>query len=134
MADSQSIDWRAIAIATIISFAIGVVISFAWGIAGLMLFAVSGSSEKVVDAVLSPTGYIVGFLVCLIPVVYGTLYLIRSVDHEEQKHCILFGTTTVVINMSLSYATGDPVLSWHGALYYAAIIPTALLTNRFADH
>jgi hypothetical protein len=124
----QDIDWRAIAISNVISLIAGAVIGFGWGIIGLVVFATSG--EEGIEVVLSPVGYIVGFIVSLIPVVIGVNHLLQSVAYDELKHCILFAVVNLIISFLFIFAAGDYDFAWHDILYYASIIPTAMISKR----
>lgn len=130
MNDSRTIEWRVIAVAYAISFVAGIVIGGAWGI--LAFLVASLSSEVVVGVLSSPLGYILGFVVSLIPVVVGAVYLVRSVDHAESKHCIVFGGVSLALLFAMGLIVGELTFAWHDILYYVAVIPTALIAGRMA--
>ena len=131
VSDSKETNWRAIASAFIVTFVLEAVTGGVWGVFGLFLF-LSGS-EGAVKAVLSPTGYVVGFVVSLVPVVIGTLFLLRSVSHEQKQHCLLLGIFLVSVSLGLGLATHKLDFAWHDIFYYLAIVPTAMITNHFSN-
>lgn len=132
MTDANDIDWRAIAVAAVATTVLEFVSGGALGIFGIAIFFSGG--EGTLNAVLSPSGYLAGFVVSLFPVVIGTLFLARSVDHNQRQHALYFGIVLAGVALGFWFCTSKLEFKWHDLLYLLAIVPTAMITNHFSTN
>jgi hypothetical protein len=128
MLDRNEIDWGAIAQATLVTMIAWAVLGGLWGMMGAWVFLMKGMDAD--DGIHSTAAHVSGFLYSLVPVVIGTKFLIWCVHHDQTRHCLCLGFA--LAGVSLAFGCVERSFAWHDILYYLAIVPTALITERMS--
>jgi hypothetical protein len=120
------IEWRHVLMSVVIAFFLGAALAVAWGICGMMIFASIGDdAERLYE---SPLAHLGGWLVGLIPIAAGTVYLVKSIDSNYVTHCLIFVGINIAISIVFIFAFPDDDNSWGDIVYYLAMFPVSLMT------
>lgn len=119
------IEWGIIYRAVVVVFAATFVLGAACGILARFL-GVSLSKAAAAGLMQSAWPYVVGFLIGLVPLVIGSIYLADRLERDEKRHCLILGV--IDLAASLVFKAGfsrEPTSFWE-VVYYLSIIPTTV--------
>jgi hypothetical protein len=120
------IEWRPVLMSVVIAFILGAVLAVAWGICGMIVFATIGDDAERLSE--SPLAHIGGWLVGLIPIAAGTVYLVKSISSDYVKHCLVFVGINIAISIVFIIVFPDDDNSWGDIVYYLTMFPVSLVT------
>ena len=128
------IEWRPVLMSVVIAFVLGAVLAVAWGICGMIAFASIGDdAERLYE---SPLAHVGGWLVGLIPIAAGTVYLVGAVVKDYVTHCLVFVGIHIGIHIAISivfiFVFPDDDNSLSDIAYYLAMFPVSLVTCAVA--
>jgi len=120
----QPIELGLIYRAVIVTIATGLLVGLAWGVLGR--FLAGKLSKATFDGLMQATWpHVVGFLVGLIPIAVGTIYLADRLERRELRHGVILGVIDLAASLFFKAGfTRDPTSVWE-VVYYLCIIPTA---------
>lgn len=125
------IEWRPVLMSVVMAFILGAALGIAWGICGMIVFASIGDdAERLYD---SPLAHIGGWLVGLIPIMAGTVYLVKSIDSNYLTHCLVFVGINIAISIVFVFVFPDDDNSWGDVVYYFTMFPVSWLTCVIAQ-
>lgn len=122
----MAIEWRPVLIAFVISVLAGAALGFAWGIVGFAAFF--AARDFAATFYESPFATIAGFMVGLIPIVVGAIYLTRSVTRHPYEHAAIFGGLNALLAILLIPFFQDELTTILDAVYFVIVVPVALVS------
>jgi hypothetical protein len=110
--------------AVIVTIAAGLVVGASWGVLGRIL--AGRLSKATFDGLMQATWlHVIGFLVGLIPIAVGAIYLADRLERGELRHGVIIGVIDLAASLFFKAGfTRDPTSVWE-VVYYLCVIPTA---------